>query len=233
MRTIIPVRTCQRLASIRMDLQAQDAIIFDFDGVLVESISVKTRAFGALYADHGKEVVEQVENYHLCQAGISRFDKFRYFQTEILGGPPLDDKQVAGLADKFSELVVDQVVSAPMVSGAQAFLDSYRGRLPMFVVSGTPTSELGEILERRNLRDYFVDYWGSPAGKKENIADLLRQQELDAGRCLMIGDAIADYEGAVNNAVNFLGRVPQDCENTFPQGVTTFIDFCHFPMSWQ
>jgi beta-phosphoglucomutase-like phosphatase (HAD superfamily) len=216
-----------------MNLQELDAIIFDFDGVLVESISVKTKAFGELYASYGKDVVQQVETYHLCQAGVSRFDKFRYFQTEILGEPPLDDDQVADLAAKFSDLVVDQVVSAPMVRGAQEFLDSCLGRLSMFVVSGTPTAELGEILERRDLRDYFAAYWGSPAGKKENIADLLQEHELSAGRCIMIGDAIADYAGAESNAVRFLGRVPENHANCFAGDVRTFVDFSDFPVSWR
>jgi beta-phosphoglucomutase-like phosphatase (HAD superfamily) len=215
-----------------MNLQGLDAIIFDFDGVLVESVSVKTQAFGALYEDHGAKVVAQVESYHLCHAGISRFDKFRYFQTEILDGPPLDDLEVADLAEKFSKLVVDKVVSAPMVRGARKFLDSYRGRLPMFVVSGTPTTELGDILERRNLHEYFTDFWGSPAGKQENIADLLQKHDLTASRCVMFGDGIADYEGAVSNSVNFLGRVAENHENLFSQDVTTFVDFSDLPASW-
>ena len=216
-----------------MNLQGLDAIIFDFDGVLVESISVKTQAFGDLYAEHGAEVVAQVENYHLCQAGISRFDKFRYFQTEILGGPPLDDREVAELAERFSRLVTDKVVLAPMVGGAQDFLDRCWHRLPMFVVSGTPTTELGVILERRELNKYFTDYWGSPTGKSENIAELLRKHDLTASRCVMIGDALADLEGAASNSVGFLGRVPEGHDNCFSADVTTFSDFHDLPASWR
>ena len=216
-----------------MNLQGLDAIIFDFDGVLVESVSVKTQAFGDLYAEHGADVVTQVENYHLCQAGISRFDKFRYFQTEILGGPPLNDQDVANLAEKFSSLVTDKVVSAPMVGGAQDFLDSCLPRLSMFIVSGTPTSELGVILERRGLNNYFKDYWGSPTGKSENIAKLLHKHSLPASRCVMIGDALADLEGAASNSVSFLGRVPEKHKNVFPADVTTFTDFHDLPESWR
>lgn len=215
-----------------MNLQDLDAIIFDFDGVIVESVSVKTDAFGALYADHGEDVVAQVRAYHLDKAGISRYEKFRYFQTEILGGPPLDDAGVAALADKFATLVLDKVVAAPMVRGAQEFLDSNLGRMPMFVVTGTPTDEMGQILERRNLGDYFVEYWGSPIGKVENIAELLQKHQLVASRCVMIGDAIADYEGATANSVKFLGRVSENDENCFAENVTTFADFLDFPTMW-
>jgi beta-phosphoglucomutase-like phosphatase (HAD superfamily) len=45
-----------------------DAIVFDFDGVLVESVDVKTQAFGALYAEYGDRIVEQVKAYHLLKS---------------------------------------------------------------------------------------------------------------------------------------------------------------------
>ena len=215
-----------------MNLQDLDAIIFDFDGVIVESVNVKTQAFAALYSHYGEDVVTQVQSYHLRKAGVSRFAKFRYFQTEILGGAPLDDRAVEELAQAFSTLVMDKVVAVPMVRGAQEFLDSNLGRLPMFVISGTPTVELGQILERRKLSDYFVEFWGSPAGKAANIAELLQKYGLSASRCVMIGDAIADYEGAVSNGVNFLGRVPESDESCFSGDVITFADFLDFPTSW-
>jgi len=36
------------------------AIGFDFDGVLVESVDIKTRAYAYLFEDEGPEVVQQV-----------------------------------------------------------------------------------------------------------------------------------------------------------------------------
>jgi beta-phosphoglucomutase-like phosphatase (HAD superfamily) len=57
-----------------------DALIFDFDGVLVESTDIKTRAFGTLYENYGQEVVDQVIAHHKINTGISRFKKFQYFQ---------------------------------------------------------------------------------------------------------------------------------------------------------
>ena len=216
-----------------MNLYSLDAVIFDFDGVLVESVDVKTRAFATLYAGYGDEVVARVVDYRLRHAGISRFDKFRHFQTEILCGPPLDDRTVADLAESFSSLVVDRVIAAPMVTGAQDFLDGCRGRLKLFVVSGTPTAELDGILRRRHLREYFAAIYGSPASKGRNIAELLHDHAIPADRAVTIGDAIADYEGAASNSVNFLGRVGKNSVNPFSTDVMTFVDFSHFPAAWE
>jgi len=215
-----------------MNLDGLDAVIFDFDGVLVESVDVKTRAFAALYAAHGAAVVQAVEDYHLRHGGASRFDKFRYFQTEILGGTALTEQELAELAAAFSTLVVDHVVAAPMVAGARQFLDECRGRLDLFVVSGTPTAELELIIKRRNLTRYFSGVWGSPQSKAENIATLLREHNLSANRCVMVGDATADHVGAAANAVAFLGRVAGNTGNPFAGEIVTFNDFTDLPEHW-
>lgn len=205
-----------------------DAIIFDFDGVLVESVDIKTQAFTELYRQHGDDVMAQVERYHLGNAGISRFVKFRHIQTEILGAAPLDDAGVADLAAQFAQRVIDKVVGAPMVAGAQAFLDRHLGK-PMFVVSGTPDEELAEIIRRREFERYFTDSWGSPGSKAEHIAELLARYRLESSRCVMIGDAMADYQGAHANRVPFLGRVARGAESPFPPGTRTFTDFTELP----
>ena len=40
------------------------AIIFDFDGVLVESVDIKTQAFAGLYQSYGETIVGKVVRYH-------------------------------------------------------------------------------------------------------------------------------------------------------------------------
>lgn len=182
-----------------------DALIFDFDGVLVESTDVKTKAFATLYSAHGPEIEYQVISYHKEHAGISRFRKFQYFQ-EVLLGIPYEDADGELLSARFSELVVDAVVKAPYVAGAIEFLDAFKGQIPMFVASGTPDRELQEIIERREMVNYFVSVHGSPDTKDQIIKKLLESHGLDKFKVLMIGDSLADLEGARQAGVCFLGR---------------------------
>ena len=53
------------------------AYIFDFDGVIKDSVRVKSDAFVLLYASEGEEFQKRVEEYHLAHGGISRYEKFR------------------------------------------------------------------------------------------------------------------------------------------------------------
>ena len=183
-----------------------DAIVFDFDGVLVESVDVKTQAFGVLYAEYGDRIVEQVKAYHLLHGGVSRFEKFRYYH-EVLLGKDLTQEEETGLGDRFSQYVEDAVVTAKYVAGAYEFLENNYQSIPLFVASGTPDQELKRIIERRNMQHYFVSVHGSPAKKGDIIQSIITNHQFNCDRTLMVGDAIADYEGAIIAGVKFIGRV--------------------------
>lgn len=204
-----------------------DALIFDFDGVLVESTDVKTQAFATLYAGYGSEIVRRVVSYHEEHAGISRFKKFQYFQ-EVLLGIPYSDSEGEALSARFSKLVFDAVVDAPFVAGAKEFLDKQAGLLPMFVASGTPDGELRDIIGRRGMSGYFVSIHGTPSTKGEIINKLIETHALERSRVLMVGDALADLEGAHDAGVCFLGRVSGG-RNPFPTGVDVIADLRDLP----
>ena len=41
---------------IKLALEESELLIFDFDGVLADSVEVKTRAFSLLYKSYGKKI---------------------------------------------------------------------------------------------------------------------------------------------------------------------------------
>jgi len=201
-----------------------DAIVFDFDGVLVESVDVKTQAFGALYAEYGDRIVEQVRAYHLQNGGVSRFKKFRYYH-EVLLGKTLTEEEEQRLGDLFSQYVEDAVVEAVYVAGALEILEKNYQTIPLFIASGTPDQELKRIVSRRDMSHYFVSIHGSPAQKGNIIQEVLSKYGFEPERVLMVGDAMSDYEGAIAAGVNFIGRVMQYPEtDPFPAGTTVLPD---------
>jgi phosphoglycolate phosphatase-like HAD superfamily hydrolase len=198
-----------------------DAWFFDFDGVILESVDIKTQAFAKLYEDYGKSVVEKVVAYHLKHGGVSRYEKFRYFHQEILGITlNLQDEERLGL--QFNELVEQLICECAWVPGAKELLEINRGRTPMFVISGTPEEELRRIVERRDMKCFFKGVFGSPRHKGELISMVVSEHKLDPQRCIMIGDAITDYDGAQEAGVHFIGRVGKNIRNPFP--VNTVIE---------
>jgi len=199
-----------------------EAVVFDFDGVLVESTEVKTRAFAALYRQYGADAAERAVAYHLANTGISRYVKFQHLHRAILG-IELSQNELEQLGQRFSQLVKDEVVKAPWVAGAHEFVAAHHETLPLFVASGTPDSELNAIVAQRGMRKYFCSVHGSPATKCEIIAGVVQRHRFEPGRVLMIGDSIADYEGALEVGVRFLGVAPTGAR-TFPDSVAVLPD---------
>ena len=200
-----------------------DAIVFDFDGVLVESTDVKTHAFGALYAEHGPEIQRCVIEHHVANAGLSRYLKFRFYQEQLLG-VPYSEADGVRLSNEFSSMVVDLIVKAPYVRGAHEFLLAHHRSLPLFVASGTPQDELLHIVEKRGMAQYFQKVRGTPATKGEILGDIIGTHGFSAQRVLMVGDAYADWEGAQQAGALFIGRRSGKDVSPFPPGTRIIPD---------
>lgn len=199
------------------NLLSYQAIFFDFDGVLVESTNIKTLAFRTLYKDFDDDVRDAVVAHHLAHEGISRYEKIRHCHKEFLG-IRLSEDELGSLAERYSVLVKEAVVECESVPGALDFLESYSGKLPIFVVSGTPGQELREIIDRRGLGGFFTAVCGSPRHKAPIIESLLDEYGLDGPTCLFVGDAMTDYLAAAKTGLQFIGRVAEDHDNPFPEG---------------
>ena len=200
------------------------AIIFDFDGVLVESVDIKTQAFADLYQSYGEKIVNNVVRYHRMNGGLSRYHKFRHFQQHFLKMPPLTQDEEQELDRRFSKLVVEAVVASKPVPGANKLIHETATRIPLFIASGTPEAELNIIVASRGMESYFTEVRGSPKSKQTLIAEILSSHSLTPTRVLMIGDALIDYQSAQANNVAFLGRVRVGDNSPFPEQVNTVSD---------
>lgn len=190
------------------------AIIFDFDGVLVESVDVKTRAFAKLFDEEGKEIVRKVTDYHLENGGVSRINKIKHYYGKFLQRS-LSEEKLEELCETFSRLVVDEVISSTYVIGAKEFLDEFYSRLDFYVASGTPDEELKDIIRCRGMDMYFKGVYGSPALKGEIAKTVLLQNGYNTNEVIFIGDSVTDLEGAQQSGVRFVGRVADTGNSPF------------------
>jgi len=159
----------------------------------------------------------------LAHEGISRVEKIRHCHSAYLN-IDLDDKELAELAQQYSALVRDAVVECEAVPGSLEFLESYGGKLPMFVVSGTPEDEMIDIVEKRGMDKYFTSVHGSPRHKTPIVTDLLKLHALTGPDCLFVGDAMTDYGAAADTGLQFIGRVGQGGIDPFPAGTAIIED---------
>tara|TARA_B100001175_G_C19505874_1_gene640835 strand:- start:2467 stop:3087 length:621 start_codon:yes stop_codon:yes gene_type:complete len=199
----------------------KELLIFDFDGVICDSVNIKTQAFIELYKNYGSKIQDQVREYHLLNSGISRFEKFKYFQSVLLE-QKFVEKDINILAKKFSNLVKEKVINSPYINGALEFLTKNSSKR-QFVCTGTPQLEIVEIAKKRGIINLFENLYGSPKSKIEIIHDILRQTNVEKNNCVFFGDAMTDYNASFKCNIPFIGI--RNSETNFPKGTVIIENF--------
>ena len=184
-------------------MKIPEIIIYDFDGVICDSVNIKTEAFVELYLSYGKEVQQTVKEYHLANGGISRYEKFRYFQETLLG-QSTNQEQINALANQFSLLVKQKVIASNYVPGVIDFLKANEGK-KQFICTGTPQNEIVDIVEQKGIKSFFYDIYGSPRTKIEIIQIIMEKYSAHPSDCIFFGDALTDYEAAKACSIPFIG----------------------------
>lgn len=180
------------------------AFIFDFDGVIKDSVKVKSEAFVQLYASEGEEFQQKVEQYHLANGGISRYVKFKVWNEWL--GRSTSEEAIDELAKNFAQLVIDSVVASPYVNGAMAAVESASDKALSFIATGTPDDEINLILTQLEIRKFFREAHGSSRKKVIIVKDILERFQLYPSKVLFIGDAKTDYNAALDNGLDFYLR---------------------------
>lgn len=182
------------------------AIIFDFDGVIAESVNVKTEAFAEIYRPYGENIVKKVVRHHLANGGVSRFDKFKIYHKEFLG-KKITNKQIKVLSTQFSCLVVQKVINAPYVPGAIDFIKNNYKKYTLFISSGTPEYEMKKIAIQRKIVSYFKCIYGSPDTKNTHVRKIVKSNSYAKNEVVFIGDSTSDRDAALENKIHFIARV--------------------------
>ncbi len=184
---------------------ALQLIIFDCDGVILESVDCKSRAFERIGREYGLEAGEALLQYHLAHGGVNRVQKFQWFFQEVLGRE-IGPEEMETLKKKFVDYALAEIRGSAPVPGVLDVLERWKGRVPMYVASGAPHEELVDILEQKNLAAYFTGIYGAPPGKTELLRLILRETALPPLDTLMIGDSDTDRYAAEAVGAQFYGR---------------------------
>lgn len=191
-------------------------LVFDCDGVLLDSVPVKTRAFARLAEPYGPEARDRFVMYHTVHGGVSRYLKFAWFFKEMLNREitPAESKE---WGERFAQYALDEVRRCPLIPGALDTLVKWQGKLDMYVCSGAPKSELETILNERGLSGYFNGIYGSPPVKSELLRQIVNlAAKVLPEQTLMVGDASTDRDAAEEVGTLFYGVGPELKGGNFP-----------------
>lgn len=181
-------------------------IIFDFDGVLVDSNPIKVEAWFEIFSRYPtikRSLVADV----LARNSATRSTRFDILRTvfEQAGFPreevhPLIEKEAAA----FDAIVQHGIFTRGLVSGARELLDFCSAHYTVYLNSGTPQKALETSVQGLAIGQYFKAVVGSPPGKEENLKNILSRERAVGKEVISIGDAKEDLEAAQVHGAFFI-----------------------------
>ncbi|MFH2039749.1 MAG: HAD family hydrolase, partial [Chloroflexota bacterium] len=151
-----------------MESKLVRAVLFDWDGTLVNSLDVKIRNAGLLFHQRFDLPPGQVEKAYQIHSGIPRRQLFNAILAD-LGQPALNDENYASLSWAFSDVnrntLRDRSIQGLIPEATALVLESLLqiGCL-LFVSSSAVTDEIKDIAGNLGLADYFMRSGGDIYG---------------------------------------------------------------------
>jgi phosphoglycolate phosphatase len=199
-------------------------VVFDFDGVLVDSNAVKRQAYSAIFSGLGPAGAAAVEAVLRADTEEDRFGLIRAILS-ALPDPPVGealDRLVAEHAERYNLICEEHTATCREVPGATTTLDILARNRPLYVISATPQDPLRRVVARRGWSAHFRDVLGRPASKPENLTRVMQREGIDGGKIVFVGDGRRDLEAARAAGCRFIGV--RNRFNDFDSAELTMVD---------
>jgi beta-phosphoglucomutase len=174
------------------------AILFDFDGVIVNSEPLHCRAFQQVLSEQGISLSD--EDYYREMIGFDDRGGFHYLFTKH--SRPIDAGALARLIDRKAGLLVDFIARGEYeaMPGAVPLVKALAEHYPLAICSGALRQEIESMLAGVGLRECFRTIVAAedvavgkpdPQGYKMTAGQIgqLSQQQVRPADCLVIEDA--------------------------------------------
>lgn len=187
---------------MKLPIEHYKTLIFDCDGVVLNSNKIKTHAFFKAALPYGAETAQRLVDYHVKNGGISRYHKFTYFLDHLVNsgqsGPSLEE-----LLNRYAREVYTGLINCEIAGG----LYSLRKRTTnarWLIVSGGDQAELRRVFTSRGIASIFDGgIFGSPETKDEILARERNNDNIQMP-ALFLGDSIYDYQAASAAGLDFV-----------------------------
>lgn len=187
-----------------VDLTRYKTLVFDCDGVILDSNQLKTQAYfdTAIAFGANEQQAKALMDYHIRLGGISRYPKYQYFLTDILG-QPASETDIQFLLDRFATEIHHGLLQCKVADGLHELRVKYPDARWM-VLSGGDQQELRQLFKTRQIDSLFdAGIFGSPDNKDQVLA-----REMGNGNIqkpgLFLGDSKYDHQAALAAGLDFV-----------------------------
>lgn len=188
-----------------IEVENYETLVFDCDGVVLDSNKVKTNAFYQATLPYGEAAAQAMVDYHVQNGGVSRYRKFDHFLNEIakIFAPNQTNPCMDELLQSYAEHVRQGLLECPIAPGLDALREKTQ-KARWLIVSGGDQSELRGVFAARGLDGLFDGgIFGSPDSKEEILAREIKNNNIRLP-ALFIGDSKYDYKAAASQMLDFV-----------------------------
>lgn len=181
-------------------------IVFDFDGVIVDSNKLKKEVWFNLFPESDTRAQKIVKNALYRRFGEeTRFNILRRIFENF--GTPLFTREllVNHYADKYNDLVQQGIAEKGFKVGILETLDLLSKKYALYINSGTPQLALQESVSRLKIQNFFKGVYGRPPSKEENLKKIMNAERVKGEDVLVVGDNEEDRQSAESCDCHFIG----------------------------
>jgi phosphoglycolate phosphatase-like HAD superfamily hydrolase len=187
-----------------MNFSKYKTLIFDCDGVLLDSNFKKSEAYRMAALDYGATDLQadRLVKHHIENTGISRYVKFEYFLKEIMCQKFLK-KNFEFLIKALNKHVLNVLIDCEVAEGLGKLREKTRNQNWM-VMSGGDQNEVRNILQEKKIDHYFnYGIYGSPDSKKDIVSQHQKSNK-NFNPALFFGDSLYDIKIAKEFDLDFI-----------------------------
>lgn len=200
-----------------------DLVVFDCDGVLLDTMDAKIEAFRSWVPQRHLELQQSFMEAVMQGFGKSRQRHIEYFYRELVGEVPSAEFLEAEV-ERFGDICEPMCAAAAWRTGSKEFVEACADAgMPRYVLSGTPQQPLEQMLESTGASGLFDAIIGSPPAKPESMERILEETGVSANRTVFVGDANADHLAALHVGAHFV-YFPSEAARPVNQIVTEVND---------
>ena len=180
-------------------------IIFDFDGVIIDSMDVRADGVSEVFANYDKELVDKFIDYYGYNAGLSKFLKIKYFYNKILN-KDISDEKIEVYSNKLSKIMKEKLISKEvLIDDSCEFIKNNYEKFNFHIASGSEENELRFLCNKLGIDQYFKSIKGAPLHKNDLVNNIIEENSYKREETIIIGDSINDFEAAEINDIGFFG----------------------------
>jgi HAD superfamily hydrolase (TIGR01509 family) len=178
------------------ELSADACVVFDMDGVIVDSEPLWVRARKDLVREAGGRWIPEAET---AMMGISS-DRWSVYMRDRLGLRDMTPEQIR--SDVLARMVTLYGAEVPLLLGARDAIEATGQRWRLGIASGSDRVLLDTVLSATGLRDHFAATVAGEevsAGKPAPVIyqEVCRRLGADPRACLAIEDSGSGIESAL------------------------------------